>query len=134
MRRDEIPAVVREVVAASSRPIAAAWLYGSVARGEEHAASDVDVALLLAKEPKGTLADLPSELEAELERRVGRPVQVVVMNRAPVELAMNVIADGVLLFERDAARRVAWEVRTFQGYWDLAPLLAIYRDSGRKGR
>lgn len=127
MERELVASIVREVVAASPRPIAAAWLYGSVARGTATAGSDVDVALLMSSEPTGTLADLPAELEAELERRLERAVQVVVIDRAPVELAMNVLADGRLLIERDAARRVAFEVRTMKEYWDLVPLLALYR-------
>ncbi len=130
MERDRVEPVIREVVAASPRPIAAAWLFGSIARGTERADSDVDVALLYSEPPKGILADLPAELESELTTRLGREVQVVVMNRAPAELAMSVLNEDRLLFERDAACRVEWEIRVRNEYWDLAPLLAIYRRAG----
>ncbi|MBL8843687.1 MAG: nucleotidyltransferase domain-containing protein [Planctomycetes bacterium] len=48
MEREQVASIVRGVVAASPRPIAAAWLYGSVARGTAKAGSDVDVALLMS--------------------------------------------------------------------------------------
>jgi predicted nucleotidyltransferase len=134
MDREAIERIVRDVVTVSPRPIAAAWLFGSVARGEARPDSDVDVALLLAREPAGTLDEVPGELEAEIEKRVGRRAQVVVLNRAPTELAMNALSDGRLLLERDAEKRVAFEVRTMKEYWDLVPLLEIYRRGGIERR
>jgi predicted nucleotidyltransferase len=65
--------------------VVAAYLFGSVARGRSSAMSDVDVGVLLAK-PPAVLADLPLDLEADLERFVGVPTQVVVLNSAPVPL------------------------------------------------
>lgn len=130
----QISAIVRATLERSTRPIAAAWLFGSIARGEARPDSDVDVGLLLREEPCGTLADLPAELEVELERATGRPAQVVVLNTAPTELAMNVLADGQLLVERDPVSRVDWEVKTLKAYWDLVPLLEIYRRAGEERR
>lgn len=49
-------------------------VFGSVARGEEHDGSDVD--FLVALEPGRTLIDL-ARLELELEKLLGRPVDVV---------------------------------------------------------
>ncbi len=71
MKRDRIEPIVSEVLAASPRRIAAAWLYGSIARGDEQPDSDVDVALFLTDGPTGTLDDVPAELESELSKRLG---------------------------------------------------------------
>lgn len=46
----------------------AVYLFGSVARGEAHADSDVDVGVLFASDPPATLAAPQFTLEAVLER------------------------------------------------------------------
>jgi predicted nucleotidyltransferase len=107
--------------------IAAAWLFGSQARGTVGPASDVDVAVLFEDEPPPGLEGLGLRLEGEIERRLGRPVQVVVMNRAPVDLVHRVLRDGRLLAERNRSRRIAFEVRARNEYFDLEPILRRYR-------
>lgn len=107
--------------------IAAAWLFGSVARGTQRAGSDVDVGVLYSEDPPKTLAGLGFGLQDELEEALGLPVQVVVLNRAPVDLIVRVLRDGKLLVERDRSRRVGFEVRSRNEYWDLAPYLRLYR-------
>lgn len=106
--------------------IAAAYLFGSVARGTARFDSDVDVGVLYAQDPPQTLKGLSIgfNLGWDLEELLGLPVQVVILNDASVELAFRVVRDGKLLVERDPGRRVAFEVRTGLEYWDLEPMLA----------
>jgi predicted nucleotidyltransferase len=52
------------------------YLYGSTARGAARSDSDVDVGTLLAHVPPATLDSQPYDVEADLERLLGRPVQV----------------------------------------------------------
>jgi predicted nucleotidyltransferase len=61
-------------------------LFGSVARGEEHETSDID--LLVTLEPGRTLLDI-ARLEIRLEDLLGRRVDVVTENslREPVRSA-----------------------------------------------
>src|SRR5258708_38337721 len=99
--------------------IAAAYLFGSVARGTAGPRSDVDLGLLYTEDPPRTLAGLGLDLEDEVERLLGLPVQVVVLNRAPVDLVVRVLRDGKLLFEGNAARRGLFEVRSRMEFWDL---------------
>jgi uncharacterized protein YutE (UPF0331/DUF86 family) len=71
-------------------------------------------------------------LEAALETLLHLPVLIVVLNRAPVDLAKRVLGDGILLLDRDPSRRIRFEVRTRQEFWDLEPFLRRYRrDLGR---
>jgi predicted nucleotidyltransferase len=107
--------------------IAAAWLFGSVARGTAGPRSDVDVAILYSKEPPPGLAGLGLSLEGDLERLLGLPVQVVVLNRASVDLVHRVLRDGALLVDRDRSRRIAFEVRSRNEFWDIEPFLRQYR-------
>lgn len=118
---------VRAVLGAQGDAIAAAYLFGSVARGTATATSDVDVAVLFTAEPPGTLAGLHLDLEAEIERAVGAPVQLVVLNRTPVDLVHRVLRDGILVLDRDPSRRIRFEVRARNAYFDLKPYVDRYR-------
>lgn len=113
--------------------VAAAYLFGSVARGRSRATSDVDVGVLLTRPPAATLADLPLDLETDLERRLGVPVQVVVLNRAPADLVHRVLRDGKLLVDRDPSARIAFEVRARNEFFDLKPVLDQYRSARAPG-
>lgn len=119
--------VLREFFTAQAGEVVAAYLFGSVARGTAGARSDVDVAVLYAAPPPPTLEGLPLDLEARIERLVGRPAQVIVLNTAPVGLIHRVLRDGVLLLDRDPSARIRFEVRTRNEFFDLQPILARYR-------
>jgi uncharacterized protein YutE (UPF0331/DUF86 family) len=64
----------RELFAAEPASIIAAFLFGSLARGNAHARSDVDVAVLYADTPPATLEGWPLDLESRISRLVGRPI------------------------------------------------------------
>jgi hypothetical protein len=108
----------------------AAYLFGSVARGTARAASDVDIAILLERDPPPTFEALSLDLEGDLERLLGRPVQLVVLNRAPVDLIHNVLRDGQIVLDRDRSARIRFEVRARAEYLDLVPFLRRYRRQG----
>lgn len=107
--------------------VAAVYVFGSVARGEDRGDSDVDVAVLFDEAPAATFAAQPYGLEAELERRLGRAVDLVVLNRAPVDLRIRVQRDGRIVVDRNRSARIAHEVRTRNEADDLAPILRRYR-------
>jgi len=107
--------------------IVAAYVFGSVARGTDKPASDLDVGLLYDTAPQSTLENRPFRLEAELGQQLERPVQLVVMNDAPVDLVHRILRDGILLFDKSPSRRIAFEVRSRNAYFDLLPILERYR-------
>ncbi len=112
---------------ASQPEIAAVYLFGSVARGTQHSRSDVDLGILYEETPPRTLSGRPFGLEADLTELVGLPVQIVVLNDAPVDLIHRVLRDGILIQENNPGRRIAFEVRARNEYWDLKPVLDRYR-------
>src|SRR5262249_27606254 len=104
--RATVEQALRGFFAREPGDVVVAYLYGSVARRTSSPTSDVDVAVLYAAEPPATLAGLPLDLETELERLLGAPVHVVVLNRAPVDLIHRVLRDGTLLVDRDPSARI----------------------------
>jgi predicted nucleotidyltransferase len=118
--------ILQDFFAAQPVEVIAAYLFGSVARGTAGARSDVDVAVLYATAPPTTLEGLPFDLEGRIEQLVKRPTQVIVLNTAAVGLVHRVLRDGVLLLDRDPSRRIRFEVRRRNEFFDLQPILARY--------
>ncbi|MGH7857145.1 MAG: type VII toxin-antitoxin system MntA family adenylyltransferase antitoxin [Candidatus Binatia bacterium] len=127
MDGERIPERLRRLLAGRAEDLAAAYLFGSVARGEAGPTSDVDLAVLFGATPPPTLEGLAFDLQDDLGRELGRPVQLVVLDRAPVDLVHRVLRDGILVLERDRSRRIAFEVRSRNEYFDLVPILDRYR-------
>ena len=113
---------------------AAVYLFGSAAHGVLRHDSDIDVGVLLSQPPPSTLEGQPFDLEDELERALGRPVDVVVLNTAPADLRARVLRLGRLVLERDRSARIRFEVLTRNEAFDLEPVLRRYRDPSGKAR
>lgn len=120
-------AALREFFAehAEERGVAAAYLFGSVARGTAGPRSDVDVGVLYSGQPPAGLRRFA--LEGEIEEVLRRPIQVVTLDDASPDLVHRVLRDGILVSERDRSRRIAFEVRSRAEYFDLEPVRRLYR-------
>ena len=122
--------VVLERTIAQHPGLVAAYLFGSHARGEARAGSDVDVALWLERAP-ATLMEYPFDLAADLERELEKTVDVIVLNGAPSDVVHRVLRDGILLVEKDRSARVRLEVAARSDYFDMLPIRNEYRRIGR---
>ena len=115
--RRHIPQIVKGL------PVRLAYLHGSVARGEATPLSDVDIALVCDEglSPRERL-EIILHVTAELSRRAGiGDADVRIINDAPLVLQGRVVCDGVLLYARDEADRIAYETRTRDEYFDFLP-------------
>jgi predicted nucleotidyltransferase len=102
------------------------YLFGSTARREQQAHSDVDVAVYVDLElapaaPYGYSASLATDLMAAAG---GRGVDVVVLNEAPPLLYGRVLRDGIRLIARDLAATTGREGRALSRYCDFVPQMA----------
>lgn len=127
MNADEIEATLTQALPRLVPGLCAAYLFGSFGRGEARPDSDVDIGLLYASTPASTLDSQPFLVAAELESLLGRAVDIVVLNTAPVDLVHRVLRDGRLLLEPNPSARIAFEVRARNEYFDLLPFLRRYR-------
>jgi uncharacterized protein len=124
--RDTVETQLRDALATRTE-VAAVYLFGSVARGTEREDSDVDVGVLYVVSPPPALDGGPLDLEADLEARLGRPVQLVVLNTAPADLRIRVLRAERLVVDRDRSARIRFEVATRNEFFDLEPILIRYR-------
>lgn len=120
---------LRRFFASRNGEVVCVYLFGSHARGTAVAGSDVDVGVLYTTEPPETLAGMGLDLAADLEAAIGHRVDLVVLNRAPVDLIHRVLRDGVLVCQRDRSARIRFEVRARNEYFDLLPYLRQYRQA-----
>ena len=84
-----------------------AYVFGSVARGDDTPTSDLDVAALFP-DPAPQSFDVP----------IPARVDLLVLNNAPLEVKGRIALDGRLLFEDDEVARVRWESTTRKIYLD----------------
>jgi predicted nucleotidyltransferase len=122
---------LREYFEANARGVVCVYVFGSVARGTARGRSDIDVAVLLERDPPPTLAGSAMSLGGDLERHLGYPVDLVVLNRASVDLVHRVLRDGLLVFDPRPRERIQFEVRARNAYFDLKPVLDRYRKVAR---
>lgn len=112
-------------------PVDVAYVYGSVALGVVTPFSDVDIALLL-NASLSPYERLKMELiiQGDIEAACGfSPVDVRAINEAPLTVRGRIVQQGVLLYERDRARRIAFEVATRKRYFDFASAAHRLRDA-----
>lgn len=123
MPLDRIRAAVAEVLEAVPE-VAAAYLYGSRARGAELPLSDLDLAFVLRRDARPNDPLLAERLAARIATSLGVPVEVDahVADDLPLPVRGRVVTSGLLVFERDPVRRVDFETSTRRLYFDFLPL------------
>jgi len=108
------------------------YLFGSRVTGAIGPLSDYDLAIY----------DVTNQADIELQARfqhavmqilaTGR-IDVVLLNRAPIELAYHVIATGQLLFQKDLYTRVEFEAQVLGMYGDYLPILRLFQQHALYG-
>ncbi|MGI8904497.1 MAG: nucleotidyltransferase domain-containing protein [Solirubrobacterales bacterium] len=112
-------ASLEQVLAAAGARFA--YLFGSRASGQARADSDADIAVMPTRE-LGLRAQ--ARLAQGLARALAVPdLDLVLLDRATLELRGHIVQTGRLLFSADEPARVAFEVRTRSEYLDFLPTL-----------
>lgn len=103
--------------------VAAAYLYGSAARGETTSLSDVDIALLFAEDlNEKARRDLIVELASELARAgAGERLDVRDIDELPLVIQGRILGEGRLARSNDDVRRVRFETFVRMLYFDFLP-------------
>jgi len=108
--------------AAHDADVLAVVMYGSAARGEACATSDVDICLLLMPERR-TAAQMSAK-RLEYVSEVDLDVQV--FQQLPLYIRQRVLKDGRVLFVRDEDRLYDLAFRTVQAFEDFRPRYQAY--------
>lgn len=122
MNREERHRIERCLAAelASDRSVAFAYLYGSFVESRPFHDIDVGVYLQIVRADRVTATAL--DLAQRLSDQARKPVDVRILNVAPVSFLYHVLR-GQLVFCRDDAVLTEVMERTASRYLDIAPLL-----------
>ncbi len=110
--------------------VSLAYLFGSQASGATGPLSDYDLGVLV----ECPTAELRYRLSHKVSQALGTDrIDLVLLNKAPVELAYAIIAHGQLLYQRSLAARVEFEARVLSCYGDYLPILRQQRQDILQG-
>lgn len=102
-----------ETLRARLADLALVMVFGSHARGDARADSDVDLAVLTDRELD---AALQWQLRDELSTRLGAEVDLLDLRRADDVISVQVVEHGRVLFERSRADRERFEMLALGRY------------------
>ncbi|MBI5235586.1 MAG: nucleotidyltransferase domain-containing protein [Deltaproteobacteria bacterium] len=127
--RKERTEVIEDIRASLEKDEASlfAYIYGSFCG--EQGFNDIDVAVFADETiiKKETILDYQLGLAVRLERALNRyPVDVRVLNVAPLSFKFSVITNGVAIYSKDEKDRVSFEVMTRSLYFDFKPHARFY--------
>jgi len=108
--------------AAYDADVLAVMLYGSAARGDASATSDVDVCLALTPERR-TAAQMSAK---RLQYLPEVDLDIQVFQQLPLYIRQRVLKDGRVLFVRDEAQLYELAFRTIQAFEDFRPRYQAY--------
>ncbi len=93
-----------------------AYIFGSFVT--EEVFRDIDLAVYLQDADRKQALFFEVDLERTLEDRVGFPIDVRVINHAPLPFRYHVLKDGIPLLDRTPDLRSDYEQLTWKDYFD----------------
>jgi hypothetical protein len=97
-----------------------AYAYGSFA--EDMPFHDIDVGVYVSHVDQASVLEYAVELAGKLEEEAHVPIDVRILNFAPVLFLFHVLR-GLLIFERDADLRADITEQTVRKYLDIKPFI-----------
>ena len=105
----------------------AVYVFGSFARNQERAKSDIDLAFFVDPEKYRRDAFESTApvhmLAAKMGMELNRVVDVTILNSASLEMAYEIISGGECLFEIDPEERLQYELKVKGMYFDFRPFI-----------
>lgn len=100
-----------------------AYIFGSFI--SETYFSDIDIGIVVGFDLKSPL-DFEIELENQLEKIAKFPVDVRVLNNAPISFTQNVFRTGRVILDKYPNIRADFEGKILKEYFDFAPYHRLY--------
>jgi predicted nucleotidyltransferase len=101
-----------------------AYIYGSFASNKEF--NDIDVGIFISDENMKSPLQMELDLEGELEDKIKTPVDVRIINHAPLSFIYNVLKSGFVAVDKDISFRSDFEGLIFKKYFDFQYLRREY--------
>lgn len=117
--------ILEDIASALERhgEIILAYVFGSFIHGDTF--SDIDIGVLTGEDIDFCL-DFELNLEIEIEDIVKYPMDIRVINNAPLSFCQNVIRHGRVILERDADMHADFMGKILKEYFEFAPFRRRY--------
>ena len=125
MDTEEIVARLKEFAQAHNE-IVAIYLFGSRARGDAVAGSDVDVAILLHPSIPATFDDELRWSNMVMDALHTDAVDALLLDRLPPAFQFRITSEGRVVHSNDEMQRIDWEAGMLSRYYDVRPFHKIY--------
>lgn len=102
------------------------YLFGSQISGYIGPMRDIDLGVLISRgcDPLFIQTELTHRLRKALDKD---HIDVIILNKAPIELAYAVIGQGLLIYQLDDVTRVEYEAYVMSRHGDYLPILRAQR-------
>ena len=104
------------------------YLFGSQVTKNLVPESDVDLAIYLDESKVKNFSDKRLELIAKISKVLKRETDVIVLNTVYPFLGYVILREGKLIFERNQAKRISFELKKLNEYFDFKPILEMYNE------
>lgn len=94
------------------------YIFGSFAQEEKF--SDIDIGVFVSEKISKESLNFEFDLEEEIKSFTHLPVDVRIINHAPLSFVYHVIKEGILIVDKDAGKRADFEGIIFKKYLDFA--------------
>jgi len=94
-----------------------AYIFGSFAQEEKF--SDIDIGVFVSEKISQEPLNFEFDLEEEIQSFTHLPVDVRIINHAPLSFVYHVIKEGILIVDKDAGKRADFEGIIFKKYLDF---------------
>lgn len=115
--------MIADRLAGLSDNILAAYVFGSFVEDKPY--SDIDLGLLMLNDP-GNPVVLEIDFETEIEKITGCPVDIRILNGAPLSFCQQVIRTGEVILGSDPDIRADFEGRILKKYFDFSRFRTQY--------
>ena len=101
-----------------------AYIFGSFVSQDSF--SDIDIGIFIADKHHESPLNLELNLEIELQNIVHMPVDVRVLNHAPLSFVYNVLKNRIVIVDKNKTLRADFEGLIFKKYFDFKHLRDEY--------
>ena len=123
LNRERVVGQIVSYLEEKGEGIVVVYLFGSFNTEDEF--SDIDLGIIVNDSMRDFL-DFEIGLEAGLQKAVKYPVDVRVLNHAPISFCQNVIRFGRVIIDRDPNLRADFQGRVLKQYFDFSPFRRRY--------
>ena len=114
---------ISSYLSSEHKEIVVAYLFGSFVTEEYF--GDIDIGIITKKDLRRSLV-FELELENKVEQVAGHPVDVRILNKAPLSFCQSVIRYGRVIIEHDPNLRADFESIVLKQYFDFSPFRQQY--------